>query len=54
MVENSQLLNVSCLSELAEFIMNFKLVLEPLFFSSYMERALSKVTSTTPDTMLYV
>ena len=54
MVENSQLLNVSCLSKLAECKISLKLTLEPLFFSSYMGRALSKVASITPDIMLRV
>ena len=46
--------NVSSLTKLAKLAENcisLKLRLEPMFFSSYWESALSKVASTTPDIM---
>ena len=46
--------NVSSLTRLAENTISLKLRLEPMFFSSYRESALSKVASTTPDIMFSV
>ena len=46
--------NVSSLTKLAKLVgksISLKLRLEPMFFSSYQESALSKVASTTPDIM---